>query len=1302
MGCLGILGLDKTLNYIRVLCILWIGDQKWSTMEVFKFLSLLVLGFDTLCSPFYSFEENDLFIYVLWFCYLSYHTYCFYRCLEYSLPTQSGRNDNSKYTSPRWIRRHRRRKPPFITRDNHSHTKESNTRAAFDLVPNIPYWKLLHKVGDFLGREFDELYKRNNDIMYLFGSDSKFNISRHSMKDTNEVFSFHIGSEVMLDLTKLTDTGNVFRFQSIYHINANGPPIIFDSGASITISPNRDDFITYSNDVGKTSLSGITTQAVCTGRGKARFNVVSDDGSIRSIETETLHVPNARVRLLSVQRYCMKTKDGSSFTVDESGCKFRFPKKLGGGVLTFDLEGEKMLPQTSVIKQWGRRIIDKNRIKHKAFTVVSTDNLNLDNGQKVLLEWHWKLGHYNMKWIQFLITKGFIKARHSNSFNAKCLCAACQLAKQTRKPEGTIRQSIRREKDGGLKKEQLAVGGKVSTDQFVSSLPGRLPHTFGKEKQHEQFTGGTIFIDEASEFFFIQNQISLGAAETVRAKNTFERQALRHGVSIRSYRGDNGVYKSAAFKKSCDSMNQTFDYSGIGAHHHNGIAERGIRTVSTCARTMLLHAMIHWPEETELNLWPFAVDYAVYLWNLMPREKSGLSPTELFYATKSNHEELQNAKVWGCPVYVLDPTLQDGKKLPRWQPRSRLGQFLGRSKSHASSVGLIKNIATGKVTSQFHVVYDDHFSTLPVNKRTEIADLPKEWENLFVYNREKHFDDSDLETLRKDKPQNRRHLPPVVQVGTEMVPNSEQPVDVGTEGAEGGQSGSSPPSPQANSPTEVPVVTDTPASPSSDAGPRRSRRLASLPPTHTPLANPHRPKSSALLSEEYVHFLDDFHKLSHHDAFLIDSDLNTRQDSLTKQYDVLHMLCRDDFDEDLQLGTHPFAFAAKANAEDTPTFNEAMSSPDREGFIEAMKKELDALDGMEAWDVVPREKAIKTGRKIIASTWAFKRKRYPDGTVKKLKARLVARGDQQVEGVDYFDSFSPVVQWSTIRLLLVLSMMLNLKSVQVDYTLAFVQAPAENNVFVEMPRMFDVPGYVFELKRNLYGLCEAPRNFFQHLKKGLNDRGLKNSKYDHCMFYSDKIIVVVYVDDCIFMAKDEEDINRLIEDLRKPENSEHEEYVLNKEEDYAGFLGIDIRKSKEIEGAIELLQIGLIDRILKVLSLDGENTKLRWEPAASTPLGKHEEGPGRKEHWSYASVIGMMIYLSSNSRPDIAFAVHQCARFTHCANNQHEIAIKRIGRYLKATREQGLIMKPNEDLRLDLYADADFAGLWAIENKGFP
>jgi hypothetical protein len=102
--------------------------------------------------------------------------------------------------------------------------------------------------------------------------------------------------------------------------------------------------------------------------------------------------------------------------------------------------------------------------------------------------------------------------------------------------------------------------------------------------------------------------------------------------------------------------------------------------------------MLHWPEELSLDPWSFTVDYGVYLWNRLPKEKSGLSPLEIFYSTKSDQEEIRNAKVWGCLVYVLEPTLQDRKKFPRWQPRSKLGQFLGRSKAHASSIGLIWNL----------------------------------------------------------------------------------------------------------------------------------------------------------------------------------------------------------------------------------------------------------------------------------------------------------------------------------------------------------------------------------------------------------------------------------------------------------------------------------------------------------------------------------------------------------------------------------------------------------------------------------
>ena len=100
---------------------------------------------------------------------------------------------------------------------------------------------------------------------------------------------------------------------------------------------------------------------------------------------------------------------------------------------------------------------------------------------------------------------------------------ACQFAKRTRQPEGVVNKIIKPEKDGGLKKENLAPGTMVSSDQFVSSLPGRLPNTYGCKYKSNWYNGRTIFIDDASGFIALECQVSLGAAETLRAKHKFER-----------------------------------------------------------------------------------------------------------------------------------------------------------------------------------------------------------------------------------------------------------------------------------------------------------------------------------------------------------------------------------------------------------------------------------------------------------------------------------------------------------------------------------------------------------------------------------------------------------------------------------------------------------------------------------------------------------------------------------------------------------------------------------------------------------
>jgi hypothetical protein len=192
---------------------------------------------------------------------------------------------------------------------------------------------------------------------------------------------------------------------------------------------------------------------------------------------------------------------------------------------------------------------------------------------------------------------------------------------------------------------------------------------------------------------------------------------------------------------------------------------------------------------------------------------------------------------------------------------------------------------------------------------------------------------------------------------------------------------------------------------------------------------------------------------------------------------------------------HPLSLAAKANAEDNPRWNEAMNGPNAEGFWDAMCKEVTTLtDQKDAWEVVSREAWMN----VLPSTWAFKCKRFPDGLIKKLKARFCVRGDKQLEGVDFFETFAPVVSWSTIRLMLILSLVLGLATRQVDYTAAFLHAPIDEDVYVEMPRGFSEPGKVLKLKKSLYGLKQAPRNFFQHLKNKLERIGFTSTLTTHC------------------------------------------------------------------------------------------------------------------------------------------------------------------------------------------------------------
>jgi hypothetical protein len=224
-------------------------------------------------------------------------------------------------------------------------------------------------------------------------------------------------------------------------------------------------------------------------------------------------------------------------------------------------------------------------------SVAEQTNQNLRPAQKELLQWHFKLGHAGFQWCQKLFavpqdpTREQVlkpKTAHVTTCEAP-LCAACQLAKQKRRtPETPV---TRRTEPMVLRRENLHPGDRVSLDQYISSLPGRLPHTKGKEAKKDKYTGGTIFVDHASSLIHIVNQVGLTSGETLRAKKKFEQFAETFGIQIKSYLADNVPFGTDAFLRNIESNNQTIEFSGVGAHHQNGVAERSIQTVTHITKT---------------------------------------------------------------------------------------------------------------------------------------------------------------------------------------------------------------------------------------------------------------------------------------------------------------------------------------------------------------------------------------------------------------------------------------------------------------------------------------------------------------------------------------------------------------------------------------------------------------------------------------------------------------------------------------------------------------------------------------------
>jgi len=1180
--------------------------------------------------------------------------------------------------------------------------------------------------------------------MSMISLQSNVAMFNHERSPTADPIEFNnLSFNKYQDLSSVSSQFTPTYLQSLQMNKMNDLPIVIDTGASTSITPVLGDFVGDLKPTDIAEVKQLSGNTKVVGKGIVEWEVRDLWNVSKIIRTEAYYIPDATIRLFSPQAYFQRIGGGSCL-VEGHKIKILFPEGESlefpynrGGNLPLMLTSSQLSNNVAGARIADGHVLSNTSILNTLMSVVEQTNQNLTASQKELLLLHQKLGHINLQWIQRLCGKNretktsVLLTKNPNvSTVERPLCAACQMAKQpvctpisSSKSNSTVQMK--------LKRAHLNPGDAVSMDQYISRTPGRLPHTKGKEQKKFKYSGGTIFADHASSFVFVNHQVSLTAGSTLVSKKKFEQQCAEYGVQVQEYHTDNVPFGSKAFMENIELNNQKIKFSGVGAHHQNGVAERAIKTITQLARAMLLHATIMWPDQANLELWPFAMDHAVYIYNNVPRIDNNKSSVELFSSTLlKDYAHLNRLHVFGCPAYVLDPTLQDGHKIPKWRPRTRRGQFLGYSQQHSSTVGRILNIRTGNVSPQYHVVYDDKFSSVPnAESGGMFADQPfdaKQWSTLIKEGNERVVPEPS-EPVKDKLPElhhdwifdDLSHRHNTDQVHQNPATTSEESENITdplfeSEGAddnvitdplfesEGADDATLPPQPQSPDANDI-EINNRDDNPSTSIEPRRrSGRRKQKPTRLIETMNPH---------QKSYHYLNRSRKCKLsciQDGFLMAMKWEYLTDFLHsndfKLY-ISNMQQNTDLDQNTVEWLHPMMLMIQANAQDNPNWDEAMNGPNQEGYWEACLKEISTLqDSMQSWEVVMREPWMN----VLPSTWAFKCKRYPSGEVRKLKARFCARGDKQIEGVDYFDTFAPVVNWTTVRIMLIMSIILNLSTKQVDYTAAFVHAPIDlpphyeqmskreqekAGVYIEMPRGFMKPGKVLKLKKSLYGLKQAPRNFFMHLKAKLESIGfVSDPDIDPCLFVSDKVICLVYVDDTLFFSPDEIFINEVIDKLSKTD------LELEVEESVAGFLGVHIDRSES--GQIKLTQEGLTKRIIEALNIT--DLPRKFTPATSEPLTKDEHGDPPNSTYNYKSIIGMLQYLQGHSRPDLTYAVSQCARFSHSPKRSHEVALERIGQYLKGTVDKGLILSPTALEDVDVFVDADFAGLWPYEDKCDP
>jgi hypothetical protein len=361
------------------------------------------------------------------------------------------------------------------------------------------------------------------------------------------------------------------------------------------------------------------------------------------------------------------------------------------------------------------------------------------------------------------------------------------------------------------------------------------------------------------------------------------------------------------------------------------------------------------------------------------------------------------------------------------------------------------------------------------------------------------------------------------------------------------------------------------------------------------------------------------------------------------------------------------------------TYKQAINCQESDEWKKAMQQEIDSINQHETWTLVDLPK----DRIAIGSKWVFKIKTDIHGKII-YKARLVAQGFKQQHEVDYDEVFAPVARPTSFRILLTIAGCQGMEVKQFDVKTAFLNGHLEQEIYMKPPQGFESTDKVMKLRKSLYGLKQAARVWNQAISKCLIDLKFVQSKQDNCLYINNSneevCYLIIHVDDMLMVSKDSDLINRLASQISKI-------FELKSLGDAKQFIGINI--DRQSTGNFAINQSTYIDKIAESFDLqDSKGSPFPIDPG----YFKLNDENFLETNNEYRKIIGMLLYVSTNTRPDIAAAVGILAQKVAKPRYLDMTECRRVIKYLLKTRKQSILLGSHEQqLPLVAYTDANWA-----------